>query len=794
MLRIRFPRLVSIFLPVLAVAGCGGGDSTTPVTPPPPPPPPAALTIVAGNDQAGEPGTALGDQLAVRVTDAAGQPLGTIAVAWSVESGGGSLASAQTSTDAQGQATNSWTLGPTAGAGSVSATVGALSVTFNANALLVDFAPTGDTQISGALTVATVSIPAGVTITVADDLTLDVEGAVDIAGALTGDCVTVSVDGAGPLTVTGTVSNVCSDMGATTTPPLTLRATEAIMVDSATIESSGDITISNVAAGAAPRAGSLSSSAGRRASARAPAPCAFLGASVGGRQAARGADGSPSGRSGEQGAIISMVCSGSMAFLASEIKAQGMLGGRGGDGTSSTPGTTALGGSGGEGGRLVINAGGDIDFSAFVLANPTTLGFPFGGDGGDAFHTGKNAIALGGDAGVAGQVFITASGEIRIKPDGLVLFAATLLGGGGGKATAKGDDGADADTGPAERGSDAFATGGRGSGLGDFNEIKLIGDVLVASSIQGAENIMVFAVAGPGGNADATGGNGGKGNKDFPDGARGGNAKAFGGEAGSMKFLDNLGGGMFLGDAGAGGSAFFSGSNGGKGFDKCTLGKVTPGGKGGPGGDLTGKGGLGGFRGPNREGPAGDVAISDAGNGGQGGDGDKPGTGGAAGSDVVIVLGSESRTGMSFQDGDDGKPCEFNFDVGITVKAGGDPNGHEEFIKLTTVTMIKAELLAGGGIEFTSGSTRWIKTTGTVGADGSFNTTGTGVAAGFSGVQVTFDGDIALDADGQITGITGMLVYDSANSVLPAQQPPPEGDGLRHPANYNLTGTLKPPA
>ena len=50
------------------------------------------------------------------------------------------------------------------------------------------------------------------------------------------------------------------------------------------------------------------------------------------------------------------------------------------------------------------------------------------------------------------------------------------------------------------------------------------------------------------------------------------------------------------------------------------------------------------------------------------------------------------------------------------------------------------------------------------------------------------------DQSAPVPGINGMLVYDSANSVFPAQEPPPDGDGLRHPANYNLTGTLKPPA
>jgi len=160
---------------------------------------------------------------------------------------------------------------------------------------------------------------------------------------------------------------------------------------------------------------------------------------------------------------------------------------------------------------------------------------------------------------------------------------------------------------------------------------------------------------------------------------------------------------------------------------------------------------------------------------------------------LVPATGTTAQITDSFDKGEDGKLCKFSFNVGIAVKEGGDPNGHEEFIKLGTVGMIMAQLLPGGQIEFTSGSVIWIKTMGAVGADGAFNTTGAGTVAGFNGVQVTFMGTIDLDGDGKITGITGMLVYDAPNSVLPPQDPD-EGDGLRHNANYNLTGTLKPPA
>jgi len=57
------------------------------------------------------------------------------AVAWAVTAGGGSLSSSSSTTDGSGQASAAWTLGKTAGTGSVTATVGSLApVTFGATA------------------------------------------------------------------------------------------------------------------------------------------------------------------------------------------------------------------------------------------------------------------------------------------------------------------------------------------------------------------------------------------------------------------------------------------------------------------------------------------------------------------------------------------------------------------------------------------------------------------------------------------------------------------------------------
>lgn len=97
---------------------------------------PASIAVVSGDDQTGETGSTLLETMVVRVTDSSGAALGSITVAWSAESGGGSLTSATSVTESNGQTENLLTLGNTPGPNTVRATVqgSALSALFTATA------------------------------------------------------------------------------------------------------------------------------------------------------------------------------------------------------------------------------------------------------------------------------------------------------------------------------------------------------------------------------------------------------------------------------------------------------------------------------------------------------------------------------------------------------------------------------------------------------------------------------------------------------------------------------------
>ncbi len=124
---------IGILLTTL-VAGCGGdvvlpneGEA-------------ASLEILNGDDQFGQVGAALPDQVVVRVTDTRARPVVNQDVAFSIGSGGGSVAPATVKTDAVGHAAADWTLGPNAGSQLLRVQTarggsGTLEVTFRATAV-----------------------------------------------------------------------------------------------------------------------------------------------------------------------------------------------------------------------------------------------------------------------------------------------------------------------------------------------------------------------------------------------------------------------------------------------------------------------------------------------------------------------------------------------------------------------------------------------------------------------------------------------------------------------------------
>jgi len=99
---------------------------------------PVRAETVEGNGQSGSAGVPLGSALRVRVVDRLGAGVAGVTVTFTVQTGGGTLASATSVTDAEGIATNSWTLGPAAGLHTLSVTFPGTSlspVTFTAQAV-----------------------------------------------------------------------------------------------------------------------------------------------------------------------------------------------------------------------------------------------------------------------------------------------------------------------------------------------------------------------------------------------------------------------------------------------------------------------------------------------------------------------------------------------------------------------------------------------------------------------------------------------------------------------------------
>lgn len=86
------------------------------------------LVYVSGNNQSADPARELDDPLVVRLIDQEGNGVPERAVTWVVGAGGGSVASSTSTTDGDGEARISWTLGPAAGVNTLNAVVSGVGV------------------------------------------------------------------------------------------------------------------------------------------------------------------------------------------------------------------------------------------------------------------------------------------------------------------------------------------------------------------------------------------------------------------------------------------------------------------------------------------------------------------------------------------------------------------------------------------------------------------------------------------------------------------------------------------
>ena len=124
---LRTPLLAALL--ACSAAACGGGGDG------PIGPSGATLTKFAGDEQDGSPGETLFMPLVVVATDSRGMPVAGQTVTFAVQSGGGSVATAQVTTNMAGMAQTDFTLGAAFGTQAVSASMrGATPVVFTASA------------------------------------------------------------------------------------------------------------------------------------------------------------------------------------------------------------------------------------------------------------------------------------------------------------------------------------------------------------------------------------------------------------------------------------------------------------------------------------------------------------------------------------------------------------------------------------------------------------------------------------------------------------------------------------
>ena len=147
------PAAIVTLLAVSAAACSDSGPGTNPDTATP-----AAISVASGNNQTADVGAELGAPLVVRVANASDGPIQGVTVDWSVLSGGGTLGSVSSTTNAQGQAQTTYTAGAAAGAHQVRATVrGSAGLTTSFTVTAVDNTPASVLKVSGDNQAATVS-------------------------------------------------------------------------------------------------------------------------------------------------------------------------------------------------------------------------------------------------------------------------------------------------------------------------------------------------------------------------------------------------------------------------------------------------------------------------------------------------------------------------------------------------------------------------------------------------------------------------------------------------------------
>lgn len=368
----------------------------------------------------------------------------------------------------------------------------------------------------------------------------------------------------------------------------------------------------------------------------------------------------PAARPGQDGASFSVFWIGNVIVPAGTVvSAQD-----GGDGPNARPGGRARGRRGGSGGSVLFSVLGPI-----VIGAGATFRSGDGGDGGKAAASApapQLASAAGGRGSQGGSIFLASGTSVTILGPVSMIFG---RGGDGGTATATGGNGRDACA-VAQDGASARAAGGAGGSaarpiIGAWGFVFGTGFITLSGG-----------VAGKGGDATATAGNGGAANcVTNAVGGRGGSARATAGRGGaSATFVMPIFGGVAPGSFAAGDAGFASATAGNGGEANALDG--SPAATGGAGGAAVA---IGPSASPGlRNGMPGD-GLASAGNGGSaaalasGGDvaqfgGDAVATGGAGGA-------ATGRGGRPLGPAPGGVGEAYAGDGGSAIAIGGDGGG-----------------------------------------------------------------------------------------------------------------------
>ncbi len=692
-------------------------------------------------------------QATAAVTDAGGSPLTTSSPTWS------SSAPLVATVDGSGRIT-----GVSDGTAIIAASEDGVIQGADLVVVRRDLVVGRDTLWSGDVVAGDVTVPAGITVTLAGDTRVDVAGTLTLAGTIAGDCTALRIEGEAVAVVSGTLTNVCvaQARGGVDAPGVVLDLPGGIDLTDGTVVSSGPITLQS-APGATPVLGREPQSGATSSAAQS----AFAGIIDLTRSELRTdpstapsqddpadprADGSPA----------TIIANARVRLDRTTIQAQ--AGGAGAivSQTASTD-IVVAGGPGGAGGsvHIVIPPTGVLDIA--TTQGPSSLIAGDGGPGGPASGTAEEngslprapgVEAFGGRGGEGGSVRIEAPALLDGPLDGLTTQVG--FGARGGNATAVASRGVDATSAQdAQPGGDANAEAGEGGDAGGLS-----------GGYQG-QPLPPGRTGGPGGVARATAGDGGDGIRERPAGAAGGTATARAGTSGDSWQTPGVVGADALADGGNGGAgadvcaasndtgifgqvavvsdpagsdAFILDAGTGSGISlllKVFFGDAGPGGPGGDGGSLGARGGRGGF-GQNVEAPEGVGGVGLGGNGGAGGDGSPPGSGGEPGASVVGLDGAPI-----------GQPT-------FTRGAGGAACGSSLRLRPLAQTGSAQQIAI-------TGSDPWVDVTGTLGEDGVITATGRGTVAGVDDVLVEFSGTW----DAAARTLVGTYTVDSERVIDP---------------------------